>query len=192
MPTLEVRRGCSFTLVDKSHAIQHVCSILNILHGAVVAENQSSQHAVSFNKHIPWLIDSLQALNEEQQRWRDRHDYSPVPLLRQALGLTHSSSEVDRVVLHKLDATIVLLSAEVAERPDVLKDEGQNGKIANRTLTLALVHLADISIKQRPVSRLVAAQLLNPLTALLAEAHLRVTEDLQVCLPLHAKTYSEI
>lgn len=135
---------------------------------------------VSFNKHLPWLLDSLEALNEEQKRWAGHHDQDPTSLLDLAVSLSQTSLGADRIVLHKLDAIIVLLSAGVVERLSELYDEGQTGKAITRTLALALVHLADAAVRNRPISRLVAAQLLKSLDGLVTEAHVESDRDLRV------------
>lgn len=143
---------------------------------------------MSFNKHLPWLIDSLEALNEERKRWAGHRDHDPAPLLQIATSLTSFSLGMNRIVLHKLDTIIVLLSAGMIEHMNEHHDEGQSGKSANKTLALALVNLADAAIKNRPISKLVAAQLLKPIDGLVMETHIENDRDLLVglaCAPSH-------
>lgn len=176
--------GCSFNFVDRAHATRHACSLLSILHAAASPGNDSRHRFASFNKHLPWLIDSLEALNEDQKRWAAHHDHPSSSLLKLALNLTHSSSGLDQIVLRKLDAIIVLLSADVAGRPNEPDYEDQTTPAANRTLSLALLHLADAAINCRPISKLVTAQLLKPLDNHLTEVHVNNDVDLQVSLPM--------
>lgn len=138
---------------------------------------------MSFNRHLPWLIDSLEALNEDQKRWAARGDHASISLLKLALSLTNSSTGLDQIVFRKLDAIIVLLSADVTGCPAEL-DEDQTTPAPNRTLSLALLHLADAAINCRPIAKLVAAQLLKPLDNHLTEVHVNDNVDLQVSPPV--------
>lgn len=143
-------------------------------------ENQPGQPIVSYNRHLPWLLDSLEALNEEQKRWRDICAYHPLSLLEQALHLACSSSGVEHILSHKFDAVIVLISADVAEQTNELQDEDSHLPPASKTLALALVHIVNASIKKRPIAKLVAAQLLKPLDRLLADDGIQDGGDLKV------------
>lgn len=173
-------QGCSFTLVDNDHALRHASSLLRILCAISVPHNQPGQSIVSSNKHVPWLLDSLEALNEEQKRWRDICPYEPVSLLHQALGLSSSSSGLEHILSHKVDASIVLISADVAEQTIEIQDENQSQNPAGKTLALALVHLANASIGKRPIAKLIAAQLLKSLDRLSTAGHVPEDGDLKV------------
>lgn len=163
---------CSYVLGDVDHALRHASCLLNILHGAAGPEKSHGQLISSSTKHIPWLVDSLQALNEQGKRWKEIRGFNSVAHLRQALDLTGLFSGVEQTVSHKLYAMIVLLSADVAERLDELISQDEEGKEATMVLATALVQLADISIKRRPISKLVAAHLLKPLDRVFIEGHL--------------------
>ncbi|KAK7740732.1 serine/threonine-protein kinase M1 [Cytospora paraplurivora] len=165
-------RRCSYVLGDVDHALRHASCLLNILYGATVQEKPPVQLTASFSKHIPWLVDSLEALNEEGKRWRELYGYNPAPHLQHALDLTDLSSGVEQVVTRKLYATAVLLSADTAEHLNGLLIQDEDETNTSRTLAMALVRLADIATKQRPISRLVAAQLLKPLERLFTADHL--------------------
>lgn len=147
------------------------------MHAAAIPEQNYGKHIVSFDKHLPWLIDSLEALNEEQQRWTGNGDYGPASLLKKAISLAHHPTGVDQVVLHKLNAIIVLLSADVAEH---LSQKIDAGHADERTLALALVYLAGVATRQRPISKLIAAQLLKPLDGLIFGTNFQEDGDLRV------------
>lgn len=159
-------------LGDVDHALRHASCLLSILQGAAVPEKPYGQLVSSSTKHVPWLVDSLGALNEEESRWKDLRGYNPVALMKQALDITCLSPGVEQVVSHKLYAMIVLLSADVAERFDELLNQYEGGEDIAKVLAMALVQLADISIKQRPISKLVAAQLLKPLDRIFTQGQL--------------------
>lgn len=170
-------QACSFTFVDRDHAIRHADSILDILHSAAMPGRHFREQIGSFNKHLPWLIDSFEALNEEQKRWTGHGDYAPASLLQKAIDLAHSPFGSDDIVLRKLDAIIVLLSADVAHH---LNQHNDSGPADKRTLAFALVHLASAATKQRPISKLVAAQLLKPLDCLIFGTQSHDDGDLRV------------
>lgn len=124
----------------------------------------------------------MESLNEEEKRWRELHSHNPVVLLRQALGLTCMSSGVEQAVSHKLYATVVLLSADLAEYLNEPAAQGDSGIDATKVLAMALVKLAAVAIKRRPIAKLVAAQLLKPLDRISIEGHTGdITGDLKVC-----------
>jgi hypothetical protein len=138
----------------------------------VLEKKPHGQLVSSSTKHVPWLVDSLEALNEDEKRWKESRGYNPVGLLKQALDLTFLSFGVEQVVSHKLYAMIVLLSADVAERMDELQIQDEGGNDTAKAFAMALVQLADVSTKQRPISKLVAAQLLKPLDRIFTGGHL--------------------
>lgn len=174
----------TYTLGDGDHALRHASCLLNILHGVAVQDGTPKQSVSPFNNHITWLVDCIESLNEEQKRWRDHANYNPVSLLNQALSLIFPHSGVNHVVIHKLYSVIVLLAADVAVNQTGSSNQEQVDSSANKVLALALVQIADASTKQRPVSKLAAAQLLKPLEQMLAEGIVSdVSGDLQVCPP---------
>lgn len=175
-------KRCSYVLGDVDHALRHASCLLNILHGVTVPEKPHGQLTSLSTKHVPWLVDSLEALNEEEKRWKEHRGYNPSALIKQALNLTCITSGVEQIVSHKLYAIIVLLSTDVAERLDELLNQDDGGKNTANVLAMALVQLSDVSIKQRPISKLVTAQLLKPLDRIFNQGHLGDgTGDLKVC-----------
>lgn len=138
---------------------------------------------MSSNKHLPWLLDSLEALNEEQKRWKDICTYTPVFLLEQALGLVYTSSSADHILSHKVDAMIVLISADVAEQTNEVQNEEQSLPPTSKSLALALIHLANASIKRRPIAKLISAQLLKALNRLITNGRVQDNGDLKVRWP---------
>lgn len=174
----------SYCVDGIENAIRHASSLISILHTAVVPRKSYHRQVISVTEHLPWLADSLESLNEEQKRWKDHYNHTPVPLLKLALDLTGSLSGVDEVISYKLDSIVVLLSADVAGHPTELIGQGQNARTAIRTLALALVHLAEAGVKKRPVSKLISSQLLKPLERLLIECTIyEETNDLHVGFP---------
>lgn len=174
----------TYTLGDGEHAIRHASCLLNILCDVAMPDGTPKQSVPPFNKHVIWLVDSIETLNEEQKRWRDRATYNPVSLLKQASNLIFPHSGVDQVVIHKLYSVLVLLAADVAVNQTGSLHQEEPDSSANKVLALALVQIADAATKQRPVSKLAAAQLLKPLEQMLAEGVVSdVSGDLQVCLP---------
>lgn len=174
----------TYTLCDGEHALRHASCLLKILHGVAVPDGTPKHSVPPFSKHITWLVDCIEALNGEQKRWRDNGNHDPVSLLNQALKLVVPRSGVDQVVIHKLYSVIVLLAADVAESPTGPLNHEQFDSSANKALALALVQIADAAIKQRPVSKLAAAQLLKPLEHMLADGIAGdVSGDLQVRPP---------
>lgn len=159
----------TYTLCDGEHALRHASCLLNILHGVAAPDGMQEKSVPPSNKHIVWLVDCIEALNEEQKRWRDHARYNPVSLLNQALNTIFPHSGVDQVVIHKLYSVIVLLAADVAVNQTGSPNQDQVDSSANKVLALALVQIADAATKQRPVSKLAVAQLLKPLEQMLAE-----------------------
>lgn len=174
----------TYTLGDGDHALRHASCLLNTLHRVAIPDGTPKQSVTPFSKHITWLVDCIEALNEEQKRWKDHGNYDPVSLLNQALNLICQHSGVDQVVTHKLYCVIVLLAADVAGNQTGSSNQEQIDLSANKVLALALVQIADAATKQRPVSKLAAAQLLKPLEQMLAEGIAGdVSGDLQVRPP---------
>lgn len=159
----------NYTLGDADHALRHASSLLNILHGVAVPDGIPKQSVTPLPKHIAWLIDCIEALNEEQKRWRDHGNYDPVSLLNQALNLIFPYSGVEQAIIHKLYSVIVLLAADVAMNQTGSPNPDRIDSSATKVLALALIQVADAAIKQRPLAKLAAAQLLKPLEQMLAE-----------------------
>lgn len=160
--------------------LRHISSLLRILVAAATPETYVNQTSVSFDKHLPWLMDSVEALNDEQRRWEGLFPYSPASLLEQALNMARSIREGDSILTHKLYAAMALIAADVAEQIEESEDQVENLKSANKTLALALVHLAFASLKKRSTGRLAASQLLTNLDWLLSDSSIQADEDLKV------------
>lgn len=174
----------TYPLVDGEHAFRHASSLLNILHGVAVPGGTPKQSVPPFTQHIPWLIDCIEALNEEQKRWRDHGKYDPVPLLNQALNLIFPHSGVEQAASHKLYSVIVLLAADVAQNQTGSSDQERINSSSTKVLALALVQIADAATKRRPLARLAIAQLLKPLEQMLAEGVASdISGDFQVRSP---------
>lgn len=183
----------TYTLGDGEHALRHASCLLKILCDVATPDGTPKQSVPPFNKHIVWLVDSIETLNEEQKRWRDRATYNPVSLLDQASALIFAHSGVDQVVIHKLYSVIVLLAADVAVNQTGSSHQEELDSSANKVLALALIQIADAATKQRPVSKLAAAQLLKPLEQMLVEGIApEVSGDLQVCPPYYVSRAAKI
>lgn len=170
----------SFVLLDKIQALRHVSCLLRVLVDAAVPRKKLAQRNTSFDKHLPWLIDSLEALNEEQKRWNNLSAYAPVSILEQALNLVTAVPGIDHILTQKLDAIIVLIAVDVAQQTNETQDGAQRPNPASKTLALALIYLANASIKKRPIAKLVAAQLLKNLNRLIIDGRAQDGGDLKV------------
>lgn len=159
----------SYTLGDGEHALRHASSLLNILLRASVSDETPKQSIPPSTERITWLVDCIEALNEEQRRWKDRGNYNPASLLNQALSLIFPHSGVDRAVIHKLYSVIVLLAADVAASQTGTTQPERSDPSATKVLSLALVQISGTAIKQRPLAKLAAAQLLKPLEQMLVD-----------------------
>lgn len=181
---VDLVQQCSFVLTDKTQAIRHASYLLRILVAAIAPGKQLEKKSSFFEQHLPWLMDSLEALNEEQKRWKDSCAYAPASLLEQVLSLASSIPGVDHVLTHKLDATAVMISADVAEQTNETKNGVQQSSSASKTLALALVHLANASIRKRPIAKLVSSQLLKKLDWLVTGGRVLEDGDLKVSSPM--------
>lgn len=171
----------SYTLGDGEHALRHASSLLNILLRASVSDETPKQSIPPSTERITWLVDCIEALNEEQRRWKDRGNYNPASLLNQALSLVFPHSGVERAVIHKLYSVIVLLAADVAASQTGTTQPERSDPPATKVLSLALVQISGTAIKQRPLAKLAAAQLLKPLEQMLVEGVASdLSGDLQV------------
>lgn len=179
-PEVDQSQGCSFTLVDNDQALRHASSLLRILCATSVPGKQLGNPFVSSNKHLPWLLDSLEALNEEQKRWSSICAYNPVSFLEQTLDLANSCSSMEHILSQKFDAMIVLIAADVADQINETQNEEQLLPSTSKILTSALVHLADASIKKRPIAKIIAAQLLKVLDKLFTDGRVQDNGDLKV------------
>lgn len=112
----------------------------------------------------------METLSQEQQRWRQHYEVSPALILQHALNLSSTSSGMEKIVSEKIHALIVILCGDMAEHPKELIDDDYNGKATRQTVCLALVHIAEVALKYKSISRLAAAQLLNPLDRLFGES----------------------
>ncbi|POS80813.1 protein kinase rad3 [Diaporthe helianthi] len=188
----ETRTGAvrcpSYNLGDGQHALRHASSLLNILHGASVSNETPKQSIPPSTKRITWLVDCIEALNEEQRRWRYNGNHNPVSLLNQALNLISPHSGVEQAVMHKLYSVIVLLAADVAVSQIGFTQPERSEPSAAKVLSLALVQIADAAIKQRPLAKLAAAQLLKPLEQMLLEG---VASDVSGDLQRSVKFFRE-
>lgn len=181
----EASMGCSYSLVDGSHAIAHASYLLKILHQAALQMSKLGQQIVYPNEHLPWLIDSLVALNQAQKRWQAHCVYDPSVFLEMLLDMSRSASDPEVVLSHKLNTAIVLFAADLAEHLKGIVYDRDGTRVASKTLSFALVHLAHASIQNRSVSKLVAAQLLKVIDRLGPGNNLDIT-DLEVSRCLHS------
>jgi serine/threonine-protein kinase ATR len=182
----------NYTIGDADHALRHASSLLHILHGVALPDQTPQQPVNPFPKHIAWLIDCIEALNEEQKRWRDHATYDPVSLLSLALKLISPHSGVEQAVIHKLYTVTVLLAAAVSVNQTGSPNPDPVDSSATKVLALALIQIADAAIKQRPLAKLAAAQLLKPLEQMLAEGVAGdISGDLQVRPPWQCSVYAK-
>lgn len=183
-------RTCSYSVAGIENLNRHAACLINILHTTSVSQMNPEQQIVSFNEHVPWLVDSLEELNEEQKRWRHHCHYTPCTSLNLTLSLARSSSLLNDLVSQKLYTVIVLIATDVAEYSDELIGTGQNAKSASKTLALSLAHLAGAVIRKRPIAKLVAAKLLKSLESLSVERGIpEATGDLAVRRPSFTLVY---
>lgn len=177
-------RTCSYSIAGIEQLTRHASCLINILYNISVSQMNPGRQTMSFSEHIPWLVDSLEELNEEQKRWRHHCRYTPCTFLDLALSLARLSYTLNDLVLQKLYTIMVLISADVAGYPDELIGPEQNAKSAN-TLASTLAYLAGAVITKRPIAKLVAAKLLKSLEHISIERDLSEnTGDLTVRLPL--------
>lgn len=180
LPGADMQRAgtCCYSITGIEHLARHADCLINILHTASVSQMNPGRHIMSLTEHIPWLVDSLEELNEERKRWRHHCQYSPFVFLEWALGLARSPSSLNDLVLQKLYTIMVLITADVAGQPEQLTSPVQDEKSARRTLALSLAHLAGAVIGKRPIAKLVAAKLLKPLEHFSTSVEQDIPKDL--------------
>lgn len=177
--------ACSYSITCIEHLIRQAACLINILLTIAVSQMSPGRQILCLTEHIPWLVDSLEELNEEQKRWRHHCQYSPFIFLKLALNLAGSqSSPLHDLVSQKLYTIVVLMTADLAEQSEELTGTKQNAKSAINTLALSLAHLAGAMIRKRPIAKIVAAKLLKPLEHISVESGISDdTGDLAVRRP---------
>lgn len=177
-------RNCSYSVTGIEQLVREATCLIKILHTFSVSQMKPGRQIISSNQHIPWLVDSLEEINEERKRWRHHCQHSPCIFLELTLQLADSSSTLNDLVTQKLYTIIVLISADVAGHPEEFISTAQDMKSATKTLALSLAHLSSAVIKKRPIAKLVSAKLLKSLESYSVERDdVEDTGDLSVCHP---------
>nr|XP_036588838.1 protein kinase Rad3 (phosphatidylinositol 3) [Colletotrichum truncatum]KAF6800480.1 protein kinase Rad3 (phosphatidylinositol 3) [Colletotrichum truncatum] len=154
-----------------SQAARQAVAIISILAHPSIAKNTSFASRLSFLELRPWLLDSLLSLRAVQNTWQAVVPTTRADLLKLALYLLpdRPSTRKKALVLHKAYTCLPLLCAELAARPDEIAGIDDLSQITRKTLSIALLRLAQASLIDREIGRLVAPKIVLPLELLCIE-----------------------
>jgi hypothetical protein len=109
----------------------------------------------------PWLLDSIHRLCAAQNRWTAPDDPEIIPLIRMGLSLAMHNRSVmgpHALMYRKACVCLTFLLPQLGNRSSEVVGNQQAAEQARATLCSAMLALTRASIDLRPISRLVAAQ----------------------------------
>ncbi|KAL8413730.1 hypothetical protein RB594_005107 [Gaeumannomyces avenae] len=161
-------RACTYRVTSVKHAARHACGLLNLLSTAVSSSRTSPALSAALRQTVPWLVDSLQEFHAIQAKWGqevtlESDTASTVHCLLKLATLYENVDNVQAGVHHKILNVLVLICGRCLDSTAELLLPDENGVAIRKAFCLAMVQIAHSAMRYKPVSRLAASQLLNPL-----------------------------
>lgn len=136
--------------------------------------------SVSLLENGPWLIDSYLDLRHIQKRWELQS--TPLPLAELTMEIIKSSITSDQPsasLIEKSCALLILLCSEMISPPDELVQPTPAGDQARSIYCMALINIAQVSLKSYSIGRFAASKLVQELV-LLSSQYSTIGEDTDI------------
>ncbi|KAI5922289.1 phosphatidyl inositol 3-kinase-like protein [Camillea tinctor] len=178
----QLQQQCTYTLSSASQAFQHASGLLSILSAPLLLERSEFDIISTFHEYLPWLLDAYLLLHETQDRWRSLLPNCLTQLLHnvlQVLDTCQGSSKIDGSVQEKAYGLLVVLCLKHSNRLLANFATTETTGSDDRLLCLSLIHIAKSCLSLKPISRLVASQLMPTLDKLTVQ-HSAATADTDI------------
>lgn len=148
----------------------------------LISPDPAFSSSVSLLENGPWLIDSYLDLRHVQRRWELPSQSTPLPLIELTMDIIKSSITNDlpnTSLVEKSCAFLILLCSEMISPPDELVQPTPAGEQARSTYCMALIVIAQASLKSYSIGRFAASKLVQELI-LLSSQFLTLGEDTDI------------
>ncbi len=181
-----LRKKCTYAIKTLEHAVRQAAGISTVLGNAIISKpGPQPEPSLILSHYAVWLCDFIQPLISYQLSWPEHVDIGVASTLQIAfdIAVAHGSSNgPGLVVAQKANITLTIACSEVFQQPQQLLSKERHGKIIERVVSLALIHLSKQALAHRPLSMLVASKLVPTLHQLKEENRELDDTDLGVSL----------
>lgn len=186
-----LQQQCTYSIPLASQALHHASGLLSIMSIPLIRHCQEFDTISAFQEHTPWLFDAYLRLHETQVRWQYMFPTLLPLFLRnmlQLLSVFEITDSIDICIRQKASTLLVLLCIETSGQPlgRVLNDGQENSDY--QLLCMSLLKVAKACKHSKPISRLVASQLVPALEkSIVGNEAVIVGTDLGVCVNTRAR-----
>ncbi|KAK5991079.1 Protein kinase rad3-like protein, partial [Cladobotryum mycophilum] len=177
-----VPKRLSYSIFSATQALRQCASLARVLAYPLTSQDSAFSSSVSLSENGPWLMDVCLDLRHVQKRWEVSSPSSPIPLIETTLEVIKASaldSDMVSSLRDKACALLVLLCGEMVSAPDELIQTDETGERARSCCCMALIILAQASLKSYSVGRLAASKIVQELN-FLSSQYSAVGEDTDV------------
>ncbi|KAI1105988.1 phosphatidyl inositol 3-kinase [Jackrogersella minutella] len=190
-----VQQQCTYGIGIASQALQHASGLLSII--AIPLLHHCPEFGIisSFQEYIPWLFDAYLHLHEIQVRWQYVFP-SVLPLFLQnslqLLRVFQSASSIDACIEQKVSTFVTLFCMEMSSQSLGSLISNGDGDSDYQLLCSSLVEVAKACMHSKPISRLVASQLITAVEKpIIGNEAAIIDTDLWRCLDLLRKVVAD-
>ncbi|KAI1494605.1 phosphatidyl inositol 3-kinase-like protein [Biscogniauxia mediterranea] len=177
-----LQQRCTYTLPLASQAFHHASGLLSILSAPLLHGRSEFDIISTFHEYLPWLLDAYLLLHETQDRWKSLLPNYLLQLLHNILRILdefQDASKIESTVQEKLYGLLVVLCLKLSSRLLTNFPTTENASSDVHLLCLSLIKVANACLSIKPISRLVASQLIPTLEKLTAQ-HSATTNDTDI------------
>ncbi|RFU77784.1 phosphatidyl inositol 3-kinase [Trichoderma arundinaceum] len=172
----------SYSIYTVSQGLRLASSLARVLAYPLISPDPAFSSIVSLLENGPWLIDSYLDLRHIQKRWELPSQSTPLPLIELTMDIIKSSIVNDHPtvsLIEKSCALLILLCSEMISPPDELVQSTPAGEQARSIYCMALIVIAQASLKSYSIGRFAASKLVQELI-LLSSQFLIIGEDTDI------------
>ncbi|KAH0495668.1 hypothetical protein TgHK011_009203 [Trichoderma gracile] len=159
----------SYPVLTVSQGLHLASSLGRVLAHPLISPDPAFSNSVSLLENGPWLIDAYLDLRHVQKRLELPSQSTPLPLVELTMDIIKSSISSDSPnasLIEKSCALLILLCSEMISPPDELVQPTSAGDQARSTYCMALVAIAQASLKSYSIGRFAASKLVQELLLL--------------------------
>ncbi|KAL7931001.1 hypothetical protein V8C35DRAFT_310988 [Trichoderma chlorosporum] len=172
----------SYPIHTVSQGLHLASSLSRVLAYPLISPDSAFSSSVSLLENGPWLIDSYLDLRHVQKRWELPSQSTPLPLAELTMEIIKSSIASDHPsasLIEKSCAFLILLCSEMLSPPEELVQSTPAGDQARSIYCMALIIIAQASLKSYSIGRFAASKLVQELI-LLSSQYLTIGEDTDI------------
>ncbi|KAL6794711.1 hypothetical protein GGI42DRAFT_345653 [Trichoderma sp. SZMC 28013] len=172
----------SYSIYTVRQGLHLASSLARVLAYPLTSPDSAFSSSVSLLENGPWLIDSYLDLRHIQKRWELPSQSTPLPLVELTMEIIKSSITSDHPsasLIEKSCALLILLCSEMISPPDELVQPTPAGDQARSIYCMALISIAQVSLKSYSIGRFAASKLVQELI-LLSSQYSTIGEDTDI------------